>query len=83
MSGGLGGDNEDFAAGFTDGGEEALQGFQVGHAERAPVAAEVWVGWLNGWMDGLGRGEGRGTLWAFTERHKAGWKDVQTTQRKE
>ena len=42
--GGLGGDDEDFAAGFADGGEEALQGFQVGHAERAPVAAEVWVG---------------------------------------
>ena len=41
MSGRLGGDDEDFAASAADGREEGLEGFEVGHAEEAPVAAEV------------------------------------------
>ncbi len=60
MGGGLGGHDEHFAAAAADGGEQGLEGFEVGHAEGAPVAAEVWVGGLGGWVVG---GEGEGLGW--------------------
>ena len=44
MCGWLGGHNKNFSAGAADGGEEGLQRFEIGHAEGAPVAAEVLDG---------------------------------------
>ena len=39
----LGGHDEHFSAGRGDFGQETGEGGEVGHAEGAPVAAEVWV----------------------------------------
>ena len=44
MCGWLGGHNKNFSAGAADGGKEGLQRFEIGHAEGAPVAAEVLDG---------------------------------------
>lgn len=57
MFGRLGGHDEHFAAGRGDLGQEVGEGGEVGRAEGAPVAAEVWCwalvfgGRFVGWVD--------------------------------
>ena len=69
MGGGLGGDDEDFAPGGANGGEEGIEGAEVGDAEGTPVAAEVREGVSGGFVERVGKRR-RGV-------------DEQTTQRKE